>query len=172
MKKHCIIGYLKCAQWRFWWDCADGQVDLNLRWRTCSNMHFLTFRFICWHVRLSTLLYTRYRSWAGAQHFLHDYMCAQRRLRSACIHRAVCSESSPTWRRFVLLATHWVPCEDSDQTARMRRLIWVFAGHKCSLVGKCVPCIIHLKVDIWDICSINLHFVIARFYIHMKCSCS
>ena len=39
------------------------------------------------------------------------------------------------------LKIHWilgyspaVSCEDFDQTARMRRLIWVFAGRTCSLV--------------------------------------
>ena len=30
-------------------------------------------------------------------------------------------------------------CEDSDQTARMRRLIWVFARRKCNFVGNAVP---------------------------------
>ena len=38
-------------------------------------------------------------------------------------HRPVWSESSlSAWR------THWVHSEDSDQTGRMPRLIWVFAG--------------------------------------------
>ena len=44
------------------------------------------------------------------------------------------------WRRFGSLATQNVPCKDSDQTARMRSLIRVFAGHTCnleSIVGKC-----------------------------------
>ena len=49
-------------------------------------------------------------------------MCAQRRLRSAC---PVWSESSMSAGS---LATHWAHSEDSDQTGRMRRLIWVFAG--------------------------------------------
>ena len=31
MKKHCILGYPKCAQWRFRSDCAKAQSDLNLR---------------------------------------------------------------------------------------------------------------------------------------------
>ena len=35
---------------------------------------------------------------------------------------------------FGLLATHIVPIEDSDQTARMRRLICVFDGRTCRLV--------------------------------------
>ena len=32
MKKLCILGYPKCAQWRFWSDCANAQSDLNLHW--------------------------------------------------------------------------------------------------------------------------------------------
>ena len=32
------------------------------------------------------------------------------------------------WRKLGSLATHWVHSEDSDQTGRMPRLIWVFAG--------------------------------------------
>ena len=46
--------------------------------------------------------------------------------------RAVWSESSlSTWRNFALLAIQTAPSEDSDQTARMRRLIWIFAGRTC-----------------------------------------
>ena len=33
------------------------------------------------------------------------------------------------------LATHWAHYEDSDQTGRMPRLIWVFAGRTCHCVG-------------------------------------
>ena len=44
--------------------------------------------------------------------------------------RPVWSESSPsTWRNLGSLATHWAHSEDSVQTGRMPRLIWVFAGH-------------------------------------------
>ena len=32
MKKLCLIGYRKSAQWRFWSDCENTQCDLNLRW--------------------------------------------------------------------------------------------------------------------------------------------
>ena len=43
--------------------------------------------------------------------------------------RPVWSESSPSaWRKLGSLATHWAHSEDSDQTGRMPRLIWVFAG--------------------------------------------
>ena len=42
--------------------------------------------------------------------------------------RPVWSESSlSAWKNLWSLATHWVHSEDSDQTGRMPRLIWVFA---------------------------------------------
>ena len=40
MKKLCILGYPKCAQWRFWSDCAKAQADLNLRWAHMSEGTF------------------------------------------------------------------------------------------------------------------------------------
>ena len=46
------------------------------------------------------------------------------------------SESSlSAWRKLGSLATHWAHSEDSDQTGRMPRLIWVFAGRTCHFVG-------------------------------------
>ena len=46
--------------------------------------------------------------------------------------RAVWSESSlSAWRNVAPLAIQNAPGEDSDQTARMRRLIWIFAGRTC-----------------------------------------
>ena len=49
--------------------------------------------------------------------------------------RPVWSESSlSAWRKLGSLATHWVHSEDSDQTGRMPRLIWVFAGRTLTLL--------------------------------------
>ena len=43
--------------------------------------------------------------------------------------RPVWSEPSlSAWRKFGSFASHWAHSEDSDQTGRMPRLIWVFAG--------------------------------------------
>ena len=45
--------------------------------------------------------------------------------------------SEPTlsaWRTLGSLATHWAHSEDSDQTGRMPRLIWVFAGRTVILL--------------------------------------
>ena len=50
--------------------------------------------------------------------------------------RPAWSESSlSAWRKLGSLAIHWVHSEDSDQTGRMPRLIWVFAGRTCHFVG-------------------------------------
>ena len=49
--------------------------------------------------------------------------------------RSVWSGSSlSAWRKFGSLATHWAHSEDSDQTGRMPRLIWVFSGRTLILL--------------------------------------
>ena len=45
------------------------------------------------------------------------------------------ASSLSAWRKLGFLATHWAQSEDSDQTGRMPRLIWVFAGRTCHFVG-------------------------------------
>ena len=90
----------------------------------------------------------RNTTWAEAQHFLQDWMCAYRRLRSACA-----SKQSDHTVFAVRLKTYWilgypqsgmyrlwsVSCEDSDQTACTCSLIWTFAGRTCNIVGNAVP---------------------------------
>ena len=49
--------------------------------------------------------------------------------------RPVWSESSlSAWRTLGSLASHWAHSEDSDQTGRMPRLIWVFAGRTATVL--------------------------------------
>ena len=49
--------------------------------------------------------------------------------------RPVWSKSSmSTWKKLGSLATHWAHSENSDQTGRMPRLIWVFAELTCHFV--------------------------------------
>ena len=67
--------------------------------------------------------------------------------------RPVWSESSlSAWRQVGCLATHWVHSEDSDQTGRMPRLIWVFGGRTLTLLvlscGSNVPR--HLNTNLTD----------------------
>ena len=45
------------------------------------------------------------------------------------------SESSlSAWKNLGSSATHWAQSEDSDQTGRLPRLIWVFAGRTVTLL--------------------------------------
>ena len=60
--------------------------------------------------------------------------CAQRRLWPACACADWSESSLSAWRNFASLAIQNAPSEDSDQTARMRRLIWIFAGRTCPTV--------------------------------------
>ena len=61
-------------------------------------------------------------------------MCAQRRLRSAWAFAQSDQSSLSAWSKLGSLATHWAHSEDYDQTGRMPRLIWVFAGRTVILV--------------------------------------
>ena len=85
-----------------------------------------------------------------------------------CI-RPVWSESSlSAWTNIGSSATHWAHYEDSDQTGRMPRLIWVVAGHKGHSVGfvvrwltfrKCILIFasgLRNKPHFWRPCSLAL----------------
>ena len=53
--RSCILGYPKCAQCRFWSDCANAQADLNLR-----NAHVWWYVFRrCGSVVLHVIIPTR-----------------------------------------------------------------------------------------------------------------
>ena len=56
MKKLCMLGYPKCAQWRFWSDCANAQADLNLR-RSHMSERYIFWRFgsLVWKKEKQTL---------------------------------------------------------------------------------------------------------------------
>ena len=73
-------------------------------------------------------------------------LCAQRRFRSAWASAWVDQSSLSAWRKPGSLATHWVHSEDSDQTGRMPKLIWVFTGRTsfcwfCCATAHWVPCL-------------------------------
>ena len=62
------------------------------------------------------------------------WLCAQRRLRSAWASAQSDQSSLSAWRKLGSLATHWTHSEDTDQTGRMPRLIWVFTGRTVTLL--------------------------------------
>ena len=55
------------------------------------------------------------------------WLCVQQRLRSAWVSAQSDQLSLSAWRD-IRPFTYWEHSEDSDQTGRMPRLIWVFAG--------------------------------------------
>ena len=72
--------------------------------------------------------------WAASWQNQQNGMCAQRRQISLGIFPVWSESSLSTWRKLWSLATHWAHNKDSDQTGRMPRLIWVFAGRTVILL--------------------------------------
>ena len=65
--------------------------------------------------------------WAATWQNQQNGIFVQRRLRSAWASAQSDQSSLSAWRKLGFLATRWAPSEDSDQTWRTPRLIWVFA---------------------------------------------
>ena len=85
----------------------------------------------CLHSSGSTAIVRGYRC---EQRTKEKWVCAQRRLSSVCIRpvwsqSSLCAQSVAKDPRFLHANS-----EDSDQTGRMPRLIWVFAGRKAILL--------------------------------------
>ena len=91
--------------------------------------------------------------------------------------RPVWSESSlSAWRKLGSLATHWAHSEDSDQTGRMPRLIWVFAGRTCQFVGFITrrlislhthcTCILFIHIPDWEHLVVMVTFDFIWFLAH------
>ena len=88
------------------------------------------------------------------------WLCAQRRLRSAWASSQSDQSSLSAWRNLGPLATHWAHREDSDQTGRMPRLIWVFAG-RSHFVGFVISRLKYLSVAIaWQFTAMHFETII------------
>ena len=76
--------------------------------------------------------------------------------------RAVWSESSlSAWSNFASLAIQNAPSEDSDQTAQMRSLIWIFAGRICReiLFVRCGSYLFFVRLLTW-----YYHLALSSFF--------
>ena len=122
------------AQQRLWSDWADAQADWSLRW---AHMPFCWFCRVAAHIPKMDLTVATYTQLCLLAHILneppHDktniMACVPSETQISLGIRPVWSESSlSAWRNLGSLATHWTHSEDSDQSGRMPRLIWVFAG--------------------------------------------
>ena len=72
--------------------------------------------------------------------------------------RPVWLESSlSAWRNHGSLATHWAHSKVSDQTGRMPRLIWVFAGRTCHFIGFVTRQLICYYLESWSGSSMKAH---------------
>ena len=95
--------------------------------------------------------------WAATWQNQQNGLWLQRRLRSAWASAQSDQSSLSTWRWLGSLATHWAHSEDSDQTGRMPRLIWVFAGSTVTLLvlscrgsnGVLIFVVCRLSVSLW-----------------------
>ena len=98
-----------------------------------KKLHFVTLQeSIAFHLLVLLLLYCVHKDiWAALWQNQLNGMCAQRRLRSAWAS----AQSDQSLRCLGSFTTHWAHSEDSVQTGRMHRLIWVFAWRTCHYVG-------------------------------------
>ena len=80
-----------------------------------------------WTTDNGPLVYYKLTLWAFGSGELTKWHVHPVKTQNSLGFRPVWSESSlSTWRKLGSLATHWAHSEDSDQTGRMPRLIWVF----------------------------------------------
>ena len=116
---------LEWLQQIFWVSEYLGNVRYLHSWRAASKTKLLKFLWLSMNIK----------KWATSWRNQQSGICTQRRLRLAWASTQ--SDQSS-------LCTQWVAkdpgflqadSEDSDQTGRMPRLIWVFAGRTCHFVG-------------------------------------
>ena len=135
-----------CAQRRLRTAWASAQSDQSLR---CPHEEALFF-CLCWGLTSQSTIFQSYRDGATASWVINQYFRGVKCLaqghntaavgiepptsRSGVRHSTTEPPRSPTWRSIGSLATHWAHSEDSDQTGRMPRLIWVFAGRTVILL--------------------------------------
>ena len=160
MKKAWVLSYPLSAQRRLWSDWADAQADLNLHW---AHSHFVGF-IVSWLTYINSKgscesvnpqchqdLHCYHTQWNWRKPDKHPYPWPFRMV--VHVHMS-CSMTKPTkWhvrpakrlirdfsvhlkKVWVLSYPYWkAHSEDSDQTGRMPRLIWVFAGRTGHFVG-------------------------------------
>ena len=97
--------------------------------------HLVSKRFrqrkgrLCWRMSVPFSYWCRESKWAATWESVHSEMCAERRFKSACASAQF--DQSPCCPHEEFLhpfAIQNAPSEDSDQTAHLRSLIWIFAG--------------------------------------------
>ena len=111
--------------------------ELGIKIQNVCLKHYNFLGYL--HLLQSLLTESCPHIWAEAQHFQQVCMCAKRRLRSVFASARADQSSLSALRRFVSFTTHQMSCDNSEQTAWMHRLIWVFSGRLCNLVKNTAP---------------------------------
>ena len=143
-KKAWVLSYPLSAQRRLWSDWVDAQDDLSLRWADSRFVGFIMSRLI-----FQGLLEAEYKRWRQICEGNRSVPTVYEPRHDKTNKMSVCPAKTqislnmrPVWSESSLCA-HWVAkdpsflradSEDSDQTGRMPRLIWVFAGRTCHFV--------------------------------------
>ena len=109
----------------------------------CDPLTWEKMELVAW---LAVYLYTHI--WVDSWQNQQNYLCDQRRLRSAWAQRRLRS----TWVAEDPMFLH-ADSEDSDQNVRMPRLIWVFTGRKSHFVGFVMRRLIFKRLFFTFLCS-------------------
>ena len=102
--------------------------ERNWHWTNCCVFKVLEYIIAASHCHREEAI------WAASWQNQQNGMCVQRRLRSVWASAQSYQSSLSARRKLGSLANHWAHSEDSDQTGRMPRLIWIFAGRTVILL--------------------------------------
>ena len=120
----------------------------------CSNVRVITADFpVSEFLGVLRYCYFKKTIWAASwQNQQNDAQCAQWRFRSAWASAQ--SDQSSLWAQWVAKGPNFLHADSkySDQTGRMPRLIWVFAGHTLTLLvlsrgGSFTVTILNIRTD-------------------------
>ena len=95
MKKLYMFDNPKCAQWRFWSDCANAKADLNLLWAIMFEDTFsdlmakMNLMWIMWIINVWKIVQKFAFFWSSLllnlkREKVYRLTCQKQRLRSAC----------------------------------------------------------------------------------------
>ena len=128
MKKAWVLSYPLRAS-KDWSDWVDAQADLSLRW----------VQSFCWFCHEAAhFMKTSSRELSQEAWGTYTWAATWQNQWPVCPAKTTQSDeesSLSAWGHLGSLATHWAHSKYSDKTEHMPRLIWVFAGCTCHLVG-------------------------------------
>ena len=127
--------------------CPSMQSEKHLRQSPSQSKSEKQF---CWSTSLCVIIWAT--SWQNHQ----TYMCAQRRLRSAWASAQ--SDRSSLCALGVAKDPSFLHAdsEDSDQSGRIPRLIWVFDGRTCHFVGFVTSWLNYFRISATMKCNFDL----------------